>query len=36
MKTFSGLFEKISQLIYHIQVMMIAKGLRPVDVWERL
>ena len=25
--------EEISQLIYHLQVMMIAKGLTPADIW---
>jgi phosphoribosyl-ATP pyrophosphohydrolase len=28
--------EEISQLIYHIQVMMIAKGLSPADVYSHL
>ena len=28
--------EEISQLIYHLQVMMIAKGLTPADVWRHL
>jgi phosphoribosyl-ATP pyrophosphohydrolase len=27
---------EISQLIYHLQVLMIAKGLTPVDVWRHL
>ncbi|MCU1508818.1 MAG: hisE [Glaciihabitans sp.] len=28
--------EEISQLIYHLQVLMVAKGLAPVDVWRHL
>ena len=28
--------EEISQLLYHLQVLMLAKGLRPVDVWRHL
>lgn len=28
--------EEISQLLYHLQVMMIAKGLRPEDVYRHL
>jgi len=28
--------EEISQLLYHLQVLMIAKGLTPVDVWRHL
>ncbi|MCP2030859.1 phosphoribosyl-ATP pyrophosphohydrolase [Okibacterium sp. HSC-33S16] len=28
--------EEISQLIYHLQVMMIAKGLSPEDVYRHL
>jgi phosphoribosyl-ATP pyrophosphohydrolase len=28
--------EEISQLIYHLQVLMIAKGLAPVDVYRHL
>ncbi|MFO7690633.1 MAG: phosphoribosyl-ATP diphosphatase [Cryobacterium sp.] len=27
---------EISQLLYHLQVMMIAKGLSPVDVYRHL
>lgn len=27
---------EISQLIYHLQVLMVAKGLTPVDVWRHL
>jgi phosphoribosyl-ATP pyrophosphohydrolase len=28
--------EEISQLLYHLQVMMLARGLRPADVYEYL
>ncbi len=28
--------EEISQLIYHLQVLMVAKGLAPVDVYRHL
>jgi len=28
--------EEISQLIYHVQVMMVAKGLTPADVYRHL
>jgi len=28
--------EEISQLIYHLQVMMVAKGLYPEDVYRHL
>ena len=28
--------QEISQLIYHLQVLMVAKGLEPVDVWRHL
>ena len=28
--------EEVSQLIYHVQVMMIAKGLSPEDVYRHL
>ena len=28
--------EEISQLIYHLQVMMIAKGHTPADIWRHL
>ena len=27
---------EISQLIYHLQVLMVKKGLRPEDVWRHL
>jgi phosphoribosyl-ATP pyrophosphohydrolase len=28
--------EEISQLIYHLQVLMVAKGLKPTDVYRHL
>ena len=28
--------DEISQLIYHLQVLMVAKGLTPADVWRHL
>ncbi len=28
--------EEISQLLYHVQVMMIARGLTPADVYRHL
>ncbi|MCU1407277.1 MAG: phosphoribosyl-ATP diphosphatase [Glaciihabitans sp.] len=28
--------EEISQLLYHLQVMMVAKGLSPADVYRHL
>ncbi len=28
--------EEISQLLYHLQVLMLAKGLEPVDVYRHL
>lgn len=28
--------EEIAQLIYHLQVLMLAKGLTPTDVYESL
>ncbi|UFU04541.1 phosphoribosyl-ATP diphosphatase [Ruania suaedae] len=28
--------EEISQLLYHLQVMMLARGLTPEDVYEHL
>lgn len=28
--------EEISQLLYHVQVLMIAKGLTPADVYRHL
>jgi phosphoribosyl-ATP pyrophosphohydrolase len=30
------LAEEMSQLIYHLQVMMVAKGLTPADLWRHL
>ncbi|HEY0259833.1 MAG TPA: phosphoribosyl-ATP diphosphatase [Lacisediminihabitans sp.] len=27
---------EISQLLYHLQVMMLAKGLAPADIWRHL
>jgi phosphoribosyl-ATP pyrophosphohydrolase len=27
---------EISQLLYHLQVMMVAKGLSPADIWRHL
>ena len=30
------LAEEISQLVYHLQVLMIAKGLTPEDIWRHL
>ena len=30
------LAQEISQLIYHLQVLMIARGLSPSDVWRHL
>lgn len=27
---------EISQLIYHLQVLMVAKGLTPADIWRHL
>lgn len=28
--------EEISQLLYHLQVLMLAKGLTPADLWRHL
>jgi phosphoribosyl-ATP pyrophosphohydrolase len=28
--------EELSQLLYHVQVLMLALGLRPADVYEHL
>jgi phosphoribosyl-ATP pyrophosphohydrolase len=28
--------EEISQLIYHLQVLMVSKGLTPADIWRHL
>ncbi|MCU1513650.1 MAG: phosphoribosyl-ATP diphosphatase [Microbacteriaceae bacterium] len=30
------LAEEMSQLVYHLQVMMLAKGLTPADIWRHL
>ena len=30
------LSEEISQLVYHLQVLMVAKGLTPADIWRHL
>jgi phosphoribosyl-ATP pyrophosphohydrolase len=30
------LAEEMSQLVYHLQVMMVAKGLTPADLWRHL
>ena len=30
------LAEEISQLVYHLQVLMVAKGLTPADIWRHL
>lgn len=30
------LAEEISQLVYHLQVMMVATGLEPADIWRHL
>lgn len=27
---------EISQLVYHLQVLMLAKGIQPEDVWRHL
>ena len=27
---------EISQLVYHLQVLMVAKGLTPADIWRHL
>lgn len=35
-ETDEALAEEISQLLYHLQVMMLAKGLRPEDVYRHL
>ena len=31
-----ALAEEISQLLYHLQVLMLAKGLEPADLWRHL
>lgn len=28
--------EEISQLVYHLQVLMVAKGITPADIWRHL
>ena len=35
-QTDTELAEEISQLVYHLQVLMVAKGLAPADVWRHL
>jgi phosphoribosyl-ATP pyrophosphohydrolase len=30
------LAQEISQLMYHLQVLMVAKGLSPADIWRHL
>ena len=35
-QTDSQTAEEISQLVYHLQVLMIAKGLTPADIWRHL
>ena len=35
-QTDTELAEEISQLVYHLQVLMVAKGLTPSDVWRHL
>jgi phosphoribosyl-ATP pyrophosphohydrolase len=35
-ETTEELTDEISQLLYHLQVLMLAKGLQPVDVWRHL
>lgn len=35
-QTQDELAEEISQLVYHLQVMMVAKGLTPADIWRHL
>ncbi|MEP6481062.1 MAG: phosphoribosyl-ATP diphosphatase [Rhodoglobus sp.] len=30
------LSEEISQLVYHLQVLMVSKGLTPADIWRHL
>ena len=31
-----ALAEEISQLIYHLQVLMLARGLKPIDIYKFL
>jgi len=28
--------EEIAQLVYHLQVLMVAKGITPADIWRHL
>ena len=35
-ETLENTAEEISQLLYHLQVMMLAKGLSPADVYRHL
>ena len=35
-QTDTELAEEISQLLYHLQVMMLARGLSPVEIYEHL
>ncbi|MCY7413158.1 MAG: phosphoribosyl-ATP diphosphatase [Salinibacterium sp.] len=28
--------KEISQLVYHLQVLMVAKGITPADIWQHL
>ena len=35
-QTDDELSEEISQLVYHLQVLMVAKGLTPADIWRHL
>ena len=35
-QTDAELAEEISQLVYHLQVLMVAKGLAPVDIYRHL
>jgi len=35
-ETLENTAEEISQLLYHLQVMMLAKGLKPADVYRHL
>lgn len=35
-QTNDELAAEVSQLVYHLQVMMVAKGLEPADIWRHL
>jgi phosphoribosyl-ATP pyrophosphohydrolase len=35
-ETTEELADEISQLLYHLQVLMLVKGLRPADVWRHV